>query len=165
MARINVIAAELQADPLTRGYAAMDDAAAAASLNAVDRPTDASLADVMTYLVLKSKDGCSLYGRIAVVAESAVGDSPLGAALTLAEVCAAKAIAAILAPGSSAVADALGPGMQSLIALMVSAGAIDTANGRAIKAMAENQRSRGREIGAGNVAVGHIAMARNLASN
>lgn len=161
MSRIDVIATELQTDPLTRGYATMDDAAAAASLNAVDRPTDASLGDVMTYLVLESKDGCSLYGRIAVVAESAVGDSPLGAALTLAEVCAAKAIVASLAPGSGAVADALGTGMQSLITLMVSAGAIDAANGTAIQAMAENQQSRGQEIGAGNVAVGHVAMARN----
>lgn len=159
--------------PVTGAYS-LDDATCADELNAFNLPSSVG-ADPQTiarYLQLETKGGEYLWGRIQIVAESAVGSDPIGEAtpLTLEHITSAKAILAILDPGAFR-PQLIDPNDSRFDTMLSNLGAgsgckaIRPADVTAIKAMVDNMANRVQQITNGTtskVRVGEVAQARAL---
>ena len=147
--------------PVTGAYDA-DAVIAAGQLNAANMDGETRLTDIMTYLVLTFKDDSSLYGRIQIVADGSVGDSPFGVTLTMSHVTACKAAVATIRSGIDSSFASTNSALGTLVGHVIGSGAVDVAHGVAIQNMSKNLRSHAATHGLGNVRPGEVAMARNV---
>ena len=167
MADLVALKAELDNDPLIRGYSAMTDAAAAADVNLNNRNAPAALNEIRSYLLLELKTSQTLFGRIAIVSESAVGDDPISEAvtLTLEHITAAKSLMAVLKPASDFsldVTDSRFAKILSDLAAGTGCKAIQLTDKTALEALSQNQQSRAAELGIGFVRPGNVTEARAI---
>lgn len=135
------LADELATDPLSRGYSGMTDAAASASLNAVDRPGRVQALEVKRYL--------QITGEWAAIAEDANTHPTRGTKLSC------RAIVDALADFETFdLQDAQIRGVitAALEALQVT-GHIDAAHVGAILAMENNRQTRAQELRGGGADV------------
>ena len=165
MADIAALKIELDTDPLARGYAGMGDQAAADDINTVYRNAPAALDSIRAFLLLEVNSAQTLFGRIQIVAESAVGDDPIGETvpLTLEHITAAKSMMTILMPASDFSLDTNDSRFGKILSDLAGGTgckAINPADKTALEAFSLNQQSRGAEIGVGFVYQGHIEQAR-----
>jgi hypothetical protein len=147
------LADELATDPLSRGYSGMTDAAASASLNAVDRPGRVKALEVKRYL--------QLTGEWAAIAEDANTHPTRGTKLSC------RAIVDALADFETFdLQDAQIRGVitAALEALQVTGGTghLDDAQTAEILALENNRQTRAQELGLGVVHVGDVEYARSL---
>ena len=165
MANIALLATELSTDPLVRGYSGMSDAAAAVSLNGIDREGAASADAIRSYCLLEKKGGMSLLGRISVIAESAVASDPFGdgISVTLEHITNARAMLHIMENASNFSLN-LNDSRFDVIVNDMAAGtgckAIQPADKTAIQALSQNLQSRATELGIGFVRPGDVQQAR-----
>ena len=165
--KITKIKNELTVDELGRGYSGMTAEQKAASLNAPDRPADGSATGMLQWLAThknRSNDGSdtvgtAMLGRLRSVAEAAVGDDPFGRGVgnevTLPQKHAAQAFL-ILVSSEAVVLDFTNTDVGLFFDEMESATVWKPADTTALQALSQNKQSRGQEIGAGHVRVGHI---------
>ena len=131
---LDALKAEIDSDPLTRGYAGMDDAAVAASLNTADRSRDKT-----------SVSGSDIFAQIDGAELDALSDA---ARTEILQLCAIDTV------------DPFGPAAN--IVLRVFAGAAGTVTRPALSAFRVETISRAEELGLGVVATGHVEEARRL---
>lgn len=137
MSRIDILKTELDDDPLTRGYSGMDDAAAAANLNVVDRtlPIDTlNAAEIYEQIDTGEFDGLPAEDKVLVDRILSLGEN-------------------ILLTASSKARTTL---------LEVFAGAAGTITRPAIGAAVVRDVSRAEELGIADVRVGHVQEARRV---
>ena len=162
---LTILKTELTTDPLVRGYAGMTHAQAANDLNAKSRPGQAGVDQLRTYFLLERRAGMFLYGRLEVVANSAIGADPLAEAvpLTLEHIISAKTMLNILNPTSGFSLDLSDTRFDALLNdLAGGAGCkvIGHSDKTAIQAFSTNVRSRGEELGIGHVEEGEVQFVR-----
>jgi len=173
MDRIATIADELTTDPLTRGYSGMTDEQVKSSLNAVDRPNDNSIAAIVSYLLNKkhrtNQGGDDTYspiiGRLYHIARSNEGDDPFGRAgayggLDVQHIHACQTYITLFESPHAGSMDFDDTNLP--YGYVEASGAWSTTHSTALKALSQNQISRGVEIGVGYVRVGHVTEARAL---
>ena len=139
------LTAELTADPLGIGYAAMKDAQAAAALNAPTRPT------VVEHFV-NAKEVLAVLGAVAGAAfldaldAVAVDNSAVRWAMTFIR--------------SDSGIDAGNAETRAMLDQLATAGVLDAASVATIKTLAERQISRAEELGLPPVTEGDVQFAR-----
>ena len=176
MGKLQTIKTEIDTDPLVRGYGAMSDLAVADDMNLVYRDAEGGISGMLRYCFenkSRTNNGTdttatSLLGRLTVVSESSAGTDPMGTTtnLTQQNVHNAKALLAILLSPHLDTVDFVNTEIVGLLENM-SGGAGNakvwkTADVDAIKALSQNQQSRGMELGVGRVREGGVASARAL---
>ena len=163
---LRILKTELDTDPLVRGYAGMTHLQAANDLNAKSRSGQAGVDQLRTYFLLERRARMFLYGRLEVVANSAIGTDPLAEAvpLTLEHVISAKTMLNILNPTSGFSLDLSDTRFDALLNdLSGGAGGckvIGPSDKTAIQAFSTNVRSRGEELGIGRVEEGEVQFVR-----
>jgi len=179
MGRIDDLKTELDTDSLVRGYAGMDDAAAAADLNTVYRDGDTDIATLFNYMLMQethSTDGDdtqdrSIWIRLKevtglVFATTGAQANPWGSTAigTITEIqwikCRQLYEYFVLALQGSLPLSLTDSNFAVYLAGAESAGCMSTAQETAIKALSENKRSRGVELGIGHIKAGHVQEAR-----
>lgn len=167
---ISKLQTELVAGHPDTGTYNADNTLATAELNAVNRPAPASLSAIQRYFLLERKGsngGVALFGRLVMVADSAVGTvDPLGdsVTMTLDHITAAKTMLEILRPGSGFSLDLNDIRFTAILDDLAASGAkvIAPADKTALIAFSNNQQSRTIELnlGVSVVKVGHVERAR-----
>jgi hypothetical protein len=157
---------ELTTDPLVVGYAGMTDIQVSASLRAQTRPGPSTVDQLRAYFLLEKRSGVPLYGRLALVARSNVGDDPIGEAtvLTLDHIASALTMINILNPVSNFSLDLADSRFDAILnALAAGNGAkvIGPADKTAIQAFSTNSLSRAQELNIPS-SEGEIAFVRSL---
>lgn len=165
MGRIDKLKDELTVDPLGRGYSGMSDQQVVDDLALVNRNAPAAAETIRSYCLLEEKGGTNIWGRIQIVAESSVGDDPIGESvvLTLDHIAAAKAFMEAIANSSSFsfdLSDTRFDRILSSLAAGQGCKAIAAADKTAIQNFSINQQSRATELGLGTVRVGTVQQAR-----
>lgn len=152
MAEIDILRAELQDDPLGVGYAELEDAVVAASLNEVNRPgkREVVASDVRMYVLLHG-----LWPTITAVAATSTNPVHKGTAMTILQTLGAGSFDVIRMNNP-----AIAAGVGQMLATMVEAGAISETNRAEMVAMGDTQVSRARELGLGTVHHMTVAEAR-----
>ena len=125
---------ELANDPLTRGYAGMTDAAAAASLNVINRPAPVPAKDVRRYLLL--------VGKWPMIIDTAKNGATASARATCVNIIDSLANFDDFNLEDSAVLTVVTAGLSAL----VTASLIDEAHKTLILAMGDDMQSRAQEI-------------------
>lgn len=168
--------AELDADPLVRGYAGMSDQEAADSINAVDRPGAADPEAVQRTVLLerhRSNNGgdtaaTNIYGRLKVMSEATVGVDVFGQSnqggdeLSVAEDVHSACTFLRMIAGDLIPLEMQGSAIAPVLNDLVRAEVMGAGDRAALKALSDNKQSRGQEIGVGNVIAGDVLAARNL---
>ena len=176
---IAALAAELALGHPDTGAYDVDDALAAAECNAVNRPANASIEEILKFLILDNThktDGTdtqdrSIWRRIEEVV--ALTDTPTGAVAnpwgstalgTITEIQQVKtqtlmSYFTLFAQGNLSV-DLTASNFKVFLAGAESAGCMSAAQETALLALSLNQQSRAVELGLGTVKVGHVQMAR-----
>lgn len=155
---MNLIAlrAELDNDPLTRGYSGMGDEAAANSLNAVTRTCyePISSAELLAWSGNGATDGSvpCRYERIQEAAATNASHSVRGAAIA--------ALGMIERPDTSL--DLNKPDRMLLLDALVAGGVLTAGEKTELLTMATVACSRAAELGLGNVTPSNVADARRL---
>lgn len=172
--RIQAIRDELDADPLTRGYAGMTDIQVADSMNAIDRPAPIGTTKVRDYVFLekyRTNDGADtvqsqIYGRIKLVCEAATDADTFGTGTTNENATVDRKASAVTLLEMLRLPDYLidlsNSKVQNMLNDMKNAGVMANADKNAIQALGDNQQSRGTEIGVGNVRENDVVLARAL---
>lgn len=173
------LAAELAGSHPTTSvvYATLNDQQAADALNELNRPRESSSDEILQYCMLETSrtnlgaidtQRSNIYGRIAMVADGAVGDNPFQTGrnaenLTLRNIHAAKTMLRLLADFDFmlSLADAR---FEFILDELVDAGAIKPGDKTAIQGFSINQQSRVQEIEIGRkkVKAEHVAQARKI---
>ena len=162
----------LAGHPNTGAYNA-DDALAADELNALNRPVAASAREIREFCLYtlhnegsgQDTNNANIYGRIIMIAEAAIGDDPFGVtdALEVQQIAAAKTFLYMLNSDDFQVllADS---GFDAILTKLQGANAFSPADKTALQALADNQTSRGQEVGFGRFPINanHVAFARAL---
>lgn len=179
MGRIDILKAELEPnDPLGRGYAGMDDEAAAVDLNTVYRDGPHDTGALLQYLTLERFRTGTLYGRLRLVAHSrpvkddaawTIPPLPLGAsdadvAITQQHIAAAASLLRYVDTDSALAVTLLDSRITSILSNLTAngggCGAIGSGDKTAIEALSTGVQSRATELGVGVVYPGHIQTAR-----
>lgn len=151
--RLTALKEELTADPLGRGYAALDDRAAAERLNAPDRTVPASRLiserGVLTDYAPGPVAADALLGKLEAVANSA---SPLAGVVR-------RAMRFLQTPEGLDIGH---PVTHQLIDQLVAAAALTAEEGAALKALGLRTVSRAQELGLGAVTTHDVTMARSM---
>lgn len=131
-------------------YSGMTAAQVLDALSVKDQPGVASLDDLRTYMLMERKGLMFLYGRVELVAQSAVGDDPIGEStpLTLEHICAAKTMLNILNPTSGFALDYADSRFDALLNDLAGGGckAIGPADKTAIQALSLNRMSLSEKL-------------------
>lgn len=151
---LNRLRDELNNDPLVppRGYSDMTDLQVSTDLQLVNRPGPGTVEQLRNYFLLERKgSGEFLYGRLATVAKSSVGDDPIGEAtvLTLEHTTAAITMINILNPVSGFILDLNDTRFDALLNDLgggQGCKVITGADKTAIQNMSLNARSRSQEL-------------------
>jgi len=177
MANIAGIKAEIDTDPLTRGYAGMTDAQVAADLMTAYREGPGSATAIRQYLsheTSRSNDGSDtvvtfIIQRLAQVAamtpttDGSDQTDPFGGTTLITN----KMISAAVALQSIAVDNEFetphsDSRLDTILSLLVSATVFKSADKTAILALTENTMTRAAELGLGKVEQGHVEESRAL---
>lgn len=167
---------ELDTDPLTRGYSAMDDAAAAADLNTLYRDAPPDEGALLQYVTLERFRTGNLYGRIKMVAETTTlraGNSwelppmPLGVGgvdvvPTYDQVQSAAAFMRFLETDTVFAVSLIDSRADTILSDLVAVGAMGGGDKTAIQALSQNQQSRATELFGVPVNIGDVQNARAL---
>lgn len=165
----SVLSTEVTTDPLSRGYSGMTDQAVADSLNeAADRPDRNSLGAMLSYLLTikhRTNSGTDIVftpviGRLSHAAESAVGSDPFGSGNSL-SLEQKHACAAVMMLFTSPHLSAIDFSDTSLpFGYVNAAGVWNAAHRDALTALSQNQQTRARELGLGQVTAGDVNYVR-----
>ena len=149
MSDIDILRAELTDDPLSIGYASMEDSEIAAALNDASRPgkREVVASDVRMYVLLHG-----LWPTITAVAAGSTNPVHKGTALTILQTLGAGSFDVIRMNNP-----AIAAGVGQMLATMVEAGAISETNRAEMVAMGDALVSRAQELGLGPVH--HLAVA------
>ncbi len=175
-----LLKAEIDTDPLVRGYAPMSDDDVAIDMRLVIRPGQSDPLALLEYLTLERFRQGNLYGRIAMVANSlpvkdgnswTIPPLPIGVAdadvtLTQQHIAAAltflrfvqfdvETVVTLIDSRIETILDDLGPGGAGC-------GAIGGADKTAIQALSTDKQDRGTEIEFGRVLEGDVIRVRAL---
>jgi len=169
------IKAEIDADPLTRGYSGMTDDQVADDMNLLIYDAPASPGALLDYLLSTEFRNGNLYGRINMIASlqpSSVGEFPtlpLGAseaqvAITGRQVAAAKAMTRLVSPEGDIASPLTDTEIDNLVIELglTGAEAMGAANRSAILALSQNKQSRARVLGLPVVREGDVQIARGI---
>jgi len=174
MADFNGIKAEIDADPLTRGYAGMTDVQVADDMNTVYRDGTADAGALFTYLAQQKAredpaEGTAshIYGRLKRAAQGALGAETFyvgGANLTSNR----KDGCATLLHMTEG--DRLGAASEvmtkaeitDILDEVIAAGVMKPADRTAIIGLSQNKQSRASELGLGRVRTGNVTTARAM---
>ena len=176
MANIALLKIELDTDPLTRGYAGMDDPTAAATFNVIDREAPPDSGALLQYIILERFRTGNLYGRINMAAFASplragnaweIPPLPLGAAgadvvPTFDQIQSAAAFMRLLDTDTRFAVSLLDSRIDTILSDLVSVGVIGAGDKTAIQALSENQQSRATELGIGRVDPRHVTQARSI---
>lgn len=175
---VALLAAELTADDLVRGYSAMSDQAAADDLNTAYRDAPASMADLFDYLIenrahtntgtdttVANQTPSTILGRLIMAAEqSAIDADPFGAGgakvLNSRELHSAKAFLFMLKEGLAGNVDFTDTIQGDILNDLINGGVMNAVNRTAIIALSQAKQSRAQELELGVVAVAHVTAAR-----
>ncbi len=171
---IEILKTEIDIDPLVRGYAAMTDLEVANDMNLINRDADGGVTGMLEYVVENmyrtNESGdttkTSILGRLVTVSESAVGADPFdsGHILTMVHIHAAKMFVYIMSNTNVSTLDFVNTEVDGMIVSLngaaSNAGVWSVPDGNALKALSQNQQSRGNELGIGKVRTGHVVEAR-----
>ena len=173
--RHEIIKQELDDDPLGRGYAGMNDAAAAADMNAIyrDGVADGNLLVQYTLTEVHRRNTGSdnqqltLYARMLKLSASNEGDDVFGATptrnATKTDIAAAQTILRLLDTDVQTLLTNINDVRYAqLLDALVAAYVMAQSNADEMKAFSQNKRSRGQELEVGNVTEGDIVSARAL---
>ena len=174
MADLQILRTELLIDPLGRGYSGMTDQQAADNLNMVNRESPPNSAALLQYLTLERFRTGTLYGRLKLVADSrptragnawAIPPLPIGVAdadvvITQQHISAAATILRYVDTDTGLAVSVLDTRLNVILDALTACEAIGPNDKTAIRALSENQRSRGIEIGFGLVRPGDVQNAR-----
>lgn len=161
-----ILKTEVLTDPLARGYAGLSDADVASDMNIKNRPGNSTVEQLRTYFLLERKAGMFLYGRLHIVATSAVGDDPIeeAAVLTLEHITSAATMCNILNPTSGFeldLADSRFDAMLNDLAGGQGAKVLGAGDKTAIQGLSLNSTSRGRELNIGKVKASNVQFVRS----
>jgi len=175
MGKIAILKTEIDTDPLARGYVGMTNLQIADDMNLVNRDTEGGTVGMLTYL-LKNRSrtntgtdtvATSIYGRLQSVAESVVGDNPFGASgnsISMEHIHTAKMLIALITSPQVSTMDFVNVEVVIMLDLMGggagNAKVMKPADIVAIKALSENQQSRGQELGVGIIREGDVEGAK-----
>ncbi len=175
MGKIAKIKAEIDSDPLTRGYSGMTDQQVADDMNTAYRPSPVGPEGILQYVTLetaRSNDGndttaCSIYGRAQMVAAAVYDADPLstttpGHQLEVAEIAAAQSFVRMLGPESQFSLDLSDSRFDSILQHLVDCQVMKNADKTAIQGLSTNAQTRAAELGLGVVKVGEVGQARSL---
>lgn len=140
-----VLRNELLNDPLARGYATMNDADAADSLDTRNRPSVVPIPEIVRVAGLQGT-----YANVKLLAENA--SSPYRKV--------AINVIRILDGGEIGVINFDHPTVLQMLQALVDAGALSAAQRDEIVALKNNRLTRAEEIGLGTVAAGDVQRAR-----
>lgn len=152
MSDIDILRAELEADPLGVGYPNMADSEAADALNAPTRPgkKEVQANEVRMYVLLHG-----LWPAIENVASTSTNPLHKGTAVTILQTLGAGSFDTIRMNNA-----AIAEGVSSMLQTMVEAGAMTAEHRVAMIAMGDAQVSRAQELGLGTVHHLMVAEAR-----
>lgn len=165
--RLAILKTEESTDPLIRGYVGMTNKEVAVDMNIVNRPGESTVSQLRKYFLLERKGGAFLYGRLHVVAGSAVNDDPLGETtpLTFVHITSALTMCNILneAQGEFGLdlADSRFDALLNDLAAGQGCKVIAPTDKTAIQAFSVNVISRGQELRIGTVSEGDVEHVRN----
>ena len=162
-------------------YSSLDDAACLAKFTELNRPASADKSAILQYLLLERYDTNNgndtqpayLYGRIAMVAQAAVGSDVFEQgggtppALTMRQKMSALTLLRIVGPDSGFALDLLDSRFDSMLTHMQGADAIAPADKTALQALSQNKASHAMEVAeqinySGRITLSHIQHARSL---
>ena len=170
---MSILSDELTNDPLARGYGAMTDQEAADDLNLIYREAPDGGA-ILEYLVLEAYRQGGLYGRIRMVANSrpvkdgnswSIPPVPFGvsdADVTIGQshITSASAFLRYTEPDFHIAVPITEARLGTILDKLTACDAIGPNDKAALAALADNQQSRGSELGIGHVKTGHVQQAR-----
>ena len=162
------LANELTADPLNRNYSAMDDAAAAVSLNTVNRPADRDIGALQTYVLNNAfnPEGARQSAAIWLLVEDvSAGLQTLRSpddAPSENQIDAANWLLKILNRNPGDTWDFTDANLAVTLSRLVTAQAMSSDDKTEITALSDNQQSRAVELGIGAVTAVNVAAARAL---
>lgn len=164
------LAAELTAGHPVTGAYNVDDALAAAELNAVNRPNDSAAGDVLDYMLTKTHRTntgtdtaySNILGRLYHAAESDVGASPFGQTDTMLQTQkhACMCLVAWLESPHSGDTDTGDTALP--LGLVNAADVFSTTHKTAIEDLSKDQVSRAQEVGLGHIDQQDVQIARAL---
>ncbi len=171
---IDTLKTELTDDPLARGYAGMDDQAAADDLNTAYRDSATSVSAMLQYLIenrSRTNNGTdtvasSMLGRLAVCADAAIAEDLFGSGTNAQQehIHAAKMMLILVQSSQLESVNFAGTEFASMLNLLGSgpgnAKVWKQADSDALQALSQGIQTRATELGIGRVKVGHVAEAR-----
>jgi hypothetical protein len=165
MADLYAIQAELLAGHPDTGPYSADDQTATDELNAFNRNAEAGVLAIKEYFILERKLDQTLWGRMQIVAESAVGEDPLaeGVPLTNDHITACMSLSTIMV--TEFAIDTTDTRFDDLLTFIGAQGAkvIQPADVTNLRALSVNTQSRAMEQNLGApIRVGHVTQARAL---
>ena len=158
-----VLQAELRTDPLGRGYAGMSDAAAAADLNTKYRSALRDVGAVQQYTLNTAHNpaGTRVTASIWLLTEDVANKvDTLDGVATEQQQDAARFFLKILNKNPLDVWDFTDANLDVTLSRLVGASVMSETDRANIKALSENQATRGEELGIGSVSEGEVAEAR-----
>ena len=169
--------AELDTDPLTRGYSGMTDQQVRDDLHTLYRDAPHNPAALLDYMMKTEFRNSTIYGRVGLIADlqpdpttGDFGNAPTGAsaaavAIDVRMVSAAKALIRLTSDTGGAISTPLtNTELTNILTEMDTSNAevMSIAQRDAIIGLSQNQQSRATELGFGFIHIGDVQNARAL---